>query len=397
MTKRFLPFLAALSVASLPSLAQAQKVGPEFQVNQSTTAFESDADVASDSTGNFMVVWQNTGYGNGVLGRAYDRDGNPLNDEFQIGESGDPAVASTNGNFIVVWGDRDHSVLGQLYDIDGNALGEQLQIPEARTSPHVAADASGNFVVVAGGIGRRFDSDGNPLGGFPLSDSGAVASDADGNFVVVWSQRFEYEIYGQRYDRNGNPLGGRFHVNTYTTDYQIHPSVAATPDGHFLVVWQSGHFVGFSQRRTDQPAPKGWVTGSDGSQYGVSGQLYDPTGTRIGGELQVNQFTMCNQGHADVATAKDGNFVVVWQDYFYHQRNCGQTKVGVFGRRYDIQGRPLTNEFQVSTETNHVMAFPAVASASSGGFVVVWETYRNPLQSGYGIFGQRFSRASWRR
>lgn len=384
MTKRYLPFLAAIAVASLPSIAQAQKVGPEFQVNQYSKADERFAHVASDSAGNFMVVWENKGYyGNGTFGRTYDSEGNPLSNEFQISDGGIPRVASTNDNFIVVWGDGDQSILGQRYDRDGNRLGGEFQI---NSNPfggggNIASDANGNFVVVWGSYygassGRRFDSYGNPLSDeFPIKNYGAVASDANGNFVVVWND-FGYRygnITGQRYDNTGTPVGDEFQVNTYTTAYQSLGSVATTLDGHFVVVWQSGDLF--------DPGP-------DGDGYGISGQLYDKTGNRVGGEFQVNQYTPCSQVQAHVAADKDGNFVVTWSSGF---RFCGPN--GIYGRRFDVEGHPLTDEFQVNTETARSLRRPAIASASSGSFVVVWENSDGyPYYSGYGIFGQRLFR-----
>ena len=52
----------------------------------------------------------------------------------------------------------------------------------------------------------------------------------------------------------GSPLGPEFRVNSYTTNTQNYPSVAAVPSGGFVVVWQSAY--------------------QDGSNYGVFGQRY---------------------------------------------------------------------------------------------------------------------------
>ena len=73
-----------------------------------------------------------------------------------------------------------------------------------------------------------------------------MAVDADGEFVVAWtsdgsggSDSNSYSIQGQRFDSAGEPLGDPFQVNTYTTDSQESPAVAAEADGDFVVVWQS--------------------------------------------------------------------------------------------------------------------------------------------------------------
>ena len=98
-------------------------------------------------------------------------------------------------------------------------------------------------------IGRRFDKTGAPLGGefqVNVSTAGfqylpAIASDPAGNFVVVWTSSPAYgesDVFGRRYDADGNALGGEFPVNTYTTGRQRLADVAMNADG-FMVVWAS--------------------------------------------------------------------------------------------------------------------------------------------------------------
>jgi hypothetical protein len=71
----------------------------------------------------------------------------------------------------------------------------------------------------------------------------SVAADASGNFVVIWDSTTQDGsidgIFGQRYAASGTPLGPEFRVNTFTASYQGDPSVAADPLGRFVVVWTS--------------------------------------------------------------------------------------------------------------------------------------------------------------
>ena len=74
----------------------------------------------------------------------------------------------------------------------------------------------------------------------------SVAVDLDGDFVVIWDSRgsggsdtSDLSIQGQRFGPAGNTLESQFQVNSYTTDNQVHPSVAVDPDGDFVVVWSS--------------------------------------------------------------------------------------------------------------------------------------------------------------
>ena len=86
-----------------------------------------------------------------------------------------------------------------------------------------------------------------------------VATDAGGNFVVAWASYQDgstYGIFGQRYDSAGTPLGSEFRVNSFTSNSQNRPAVAADPLGNFVVTWDSQL--------------------QDGQGLGVFGQRYGP-------------------------------------------------------------------------------------------------------------------------
>src|SRR5206468_5304115 len=153
-------------------------------------------------------------------------------------------------------------VFGQRYDTSGTPLGPEFRVNTYTTNfqggSSIASDSVGNFVVVwvsefqdgssFGVFGQRYASSGAPLGpefrvntyttnyqGFPSR----VASDTSGNFVVVWSSYTQdgsdQGIFGQRYASSGTALGSEFRVNTYTTNSQGYPSVAADLAGNFVV------------------------------------------------------------------------------------------------------------------------------------------------------------------
>jgi len=253
----------------------------------------------------------------------------------------------------------------------------------------VAADASGNFVIVWGSryqdgstdgiFGQRYDSAGAPQGGefrvnsYTTSSQRrpSVASDANGNFVVVWSSYGQdgsgTGVFGQRYDSAGAPQGGEFQVNSFTTSNQLYPSVASDANGNFVVVWQS--------------------YGQDGSSRGVFGQRYDSAGAPLGGEFRVNSYTTSSQVRPSAASDANGNFVVVWDSYVQD----GSTD-GIFGQRYDSAGAPQGGEFRVNSYTTSSQLRPSAASDGNGNFVVVWTSYVQD-GSGTGVFGQRYDSA----
>jgi len=88
----------------------------------------------------------------------------------------------------------------------------------------------------------------------------AVAADSSGNFVVVWWSPFPDDgsgkgIFGHRFDSSCVPVAPQFRVNTYTTTVQEYAAVAAVAAGNFIVVWESNL--------------------QDGSEDGVFGQRYN--------------------------------------------------------------------------------------------------------------------------
>jgi hypothetical protein len=267
--------------------------GTQFQVNTYTTLQQLSPSVASDAAGNFVVVWASSGSsgtdtsGYSIQGQRYASNGTAQGGEFQVNSYTTSqqkvfrvfsVAADTDGDFVVVWDsfgsfgpDTSFSIQGQRFDSDGSAQGAQFQINAYTTGhqfrPCVAADDDGDFVVVwdsAGSQGtdtssysvqgQRFASNGSfegaqfQVNGYTLGyqEVTSVAVDSDRDFVVVWDNVGSFgtdssaqSVQGRRFSSNGTSLGGQFQINSYTTDDQKLPAVAATASGDFVVVWDS--------------------------------------------------------------------------------------------------------------------------------------------------------------
>lgn len=101
-----------------------------------------------------------------------------------------------------------------------------------------------------------------------------------------------------------------------------------------------------------------------------------------GPEFKVNSIglTGTTQAHAVVASDKNGDFVVVWQDGpNSHSKTPADgpdgSGYGIFAQRYDAAGQPVGQEFQVNTFTSGDQKDPSVAMDENGDFVVVWDSY----------------------
>lgn len=148
----------AFCVVALPTLALAQPLGDEFQVNTYTTGTQRNAAVARGPNGTFVVAWMGTEEGGpdaagghypgayGIFARRFDRKGNPLGTDFQVntyttGYQAQPSLAvAANGNFVVVWMSYGDGGTGN-YDLYGYPIGGY------------------------GIVGRRFAANGTAIGG----------------------------------------------------------------------------------------------------------------------------------------------------------------------------------------------------------------------------------------
>jgi hypothetical protein len=143
---------------------------------------------AADRRGNFVVAWQRHGArggGGGILARRFDRHGSARGPQFDVntitaGTQSDAAVAmERGGNFVVIWtGDRSDGqgpgVYGQRYRRDGSLRGGEFQVNSRRagegSAPGVNVHPTGGFVVTwpsgssAAWLGRRYDDMGLPVG-----------------------------------------------------------------------------------------------------------------------------------------------------------------------------------------------------------------------------------------
>jgi len=182
----------------------------------------------------------------------------------------------------------------------------------------------------------------------------SVAALPDGGFVVVWHSESQNggtdDIYGQRYDRNGVAVGNEFMVNSYKFSRQWYPSIAELSDGGFVVTWTSDNY-------------------ESGASYEIHGQRYDINGNPEGDEFRINTYTPGYQMRSSATGLTDGGFVVTWE-------SNGQdgNDYGIFGQRYDGNSNPVGSEFQVNTYADGGQVSSSVTALSNGGFVVVWQT-----------------------
>jgi hypothetical protein len=186
----------------------------------------------------------------------------------------------------------------------------------------------------------------------------AAALDGAGRFVVVWQHKASpSEIWGRRFTAAGQPEGFEFRVDNDGYHHEF-PDVARRAGGDFLVVWFSVNID---------------------SNGGIAARRYAATGAPLGSEFRVNSYTTNTQYFPAAASLPDG-YVVVWAG-----PGTGDTDGGIFAKRIAATGEPLTDDFRVNGTTTGNQGYKsAVASDSTGAFVIVWAYSA-------GVFGQRYA------
>lgn len=306
-------------------LATGDASGAPLRVNTDTDHVQAFPAVAMASDGRFVVVWvseEQDGSGDGIFGQLYDASGAAVGTEFAVnsttvGPQKEPAVAmADDGRFVVTWdGSSGSNVFGQRFDSS-------------------AAPIDGEFVV------NTFSA--------AVEQTSTVGMAADGRFVVSWLGRSitNYGIFAQRFGADGSMQGTEFQVNGFRPSGQDQPAVAVAPDGRFIVTWHS----------IDQ--------GGD-DRGGIFGRQFDASGGALGSEFHVNTQTANHQRNPSVATDTTGAFVVAWQ-------SNAASSLRIFGQIYGPSGARIGGEFAISDSSGTER--PTVAMSMDNGFVVAWDT-----------------------
>src|SRR5258708_4222624 len=358
--------IRAAALDSSLSLVQAP-----FRVNQVTKGDQERPRVALLNNGGAVFVWQGGRHGfQHIYARFTSSSNTWVTGDVQVNTfaravHANPVVATlTNGNVVVLWDSFDQvsitsmkDVYGQVFSPTGQRIGGEFLLnqfpPFNQRPPSVAALANGGFVAV-------WVSDQQRSGDLSFPDSAAPTYSTNLPTPRV-------AVYGRLFDGSGSPVGDEFILNT-ASDPCANPTVAAAPDGGFLVAWSqrdthvfnngwdivarpfssialggatrfvNSHIVG------DQFAPHASINGSDyllvwtslgqdGSWEGVYGQFLQTDGTPSGSEFRVNTTTISKQQHPGLASDGSGRFLAVWSGFI-----GGPSSFDLFAQTYTAPG-----------------------------------------------------------
>lgn len=330
--------------------------------------------------------------------------------------------------------------------------GAEFQVNQQTTGgqryPAAATDAQGRVIVVwergdgSTVAGRRFTAAGAAIAGefaisqypvgFPSTPRYEVAADGSGRFVAAWSSYGTpgndtgLSIQARRFASDGSAAAGQFQVNTFTTDDQSEPDIAAAAtDGRFVVVWTSEGSAGTDSEGTsiqgrlfnaagsqlanfqvnnvtanDQTRPAvamgpggafvvAWKSYTDGDQSGIQARRFNSAGSPLAAQFQVNSYTTGIQDDPDVAIDPTGRFVVAWSS---NEAPSDQDLESIQAQRFAANGAFAGTQFQVNQVTTDAQRHPSVAADAAGRFVVAWDSYTGDA-SGTSVRARRYAPA----
>ena len=181
----------------------------------------------------------------------------------------------------------------------------------------------------------------------------AIATFADGGYIITWQSAgqdgADGGIYAQRYDSAGNTVGAEFLVTAETAGSAGRPSVTTFSDGGFVIAWQDATLS---------------------SHAWVEARVFDADGAPVTGDITVKpSVDGANEGYRPTVQALDGNrFVVVWNDE-------SASATAITGQIYDRTGTALGGAIAIGTIAGNWGQWagdPEVTLLANGGFAVVW-------------------------
>ena len=213
-------------------------------------------------------------------------------------DHGQPAIArASDGTSVVAWIHDQYRILAQIYGPDGVTVTEE-PILIARQSKYL--------------------------------DSLDVAICDEGAFVVTWDRWRQNHSYARWFDPDGQPRTEIIALYDDVAENQRHPRVSMDGQGRTVVAWNT------------------WGSSSEDGD-GLFVRLFDGYGVPQGEAFRVHDSSNIHGRSVDVAASELGEFVVVWSHLPADPQPASE-----LGRRFNWQGQPLGEEFEVYPENAYV-------------------------------------------
>ncbi len=270
----------------------------DLTANTTTTGAQTDASVAMNSSGNFVVTWQSLGDGSstGIFFQRFNSAGTAQGSETQANVATfGPQTASTvgmdnSGNFVIAW--RDGAVTPATPDVTM----------------------------------RHFDSTGAALTGDTTVDASAGTQQdpqiamrlSTGDFVIVWDSNAstaDLQTYGRRYNSSLTAQGVAFLLPSDTSVANSVADVAMNGAGDFTITWEKDSGAGDTHAMARRYNASGTAFGTDFQvdSSGTAGRSFNTVGmsdqndTAFAWATGPDLFARIYADRADLAITKTSN------------------------------------------------------------------------------------------
>jgi len=424
--------------------ADSNKYASEFQVNTYTTSSQTNPAVAGLTDRKFVVTWtsnEQDGDLEGIYGQMFKVDIAPVleNNNLVIGK-GETITLTTNDLSATDEDDDDSTLTFTVSNVQHGQFELKSNPGTLITSftQQQIIDRNIQFVHDDSNVAPTYkvSVDDGSLNTIPTHPSVTfsayapfqeefrvntyttdaqrdfhVSSLNDEKFMVVWESKdgpgfHDIGVYGQLFDGNANKIGDEFQIDTYTISRQEDPSIARLNDGKLIVVWKSTGTSGQFYDANGNPVLSeltlsDWMNGpdvaalengnfvvvymaADGWLNGISGQLFNPDGDKIGNEFQVNTYTTNEQVTPSITALRDDEFVIMWES-----TDQDGDRDGIYGQLLRANGTKIGDEFRVNTHTIDRQYRASGTKISNDKFLATWYS-ENQDVSGSSIYGQYF-------
>ena len=365
--------------------------GPEFVLSTETNVSQIGAEVIALPDGRFVAVWRDNSQFfevNGYISlrlQVFNTDGSKSGEEILIKEGAsvvwsDPQIALLSDGRIVLTHVGNElvgtSIRIQIFNPDGTTDTPETTIAVSTGVPQnvtVGALPNGTTVLAwydplsQGVLAQIIDPDGSKIGSEisvnpQTGGSGQqITVLSDGRFVISWSDDSQSggdqsgrAVRAQIFEQDGTTAGGPFLLNALTDSTQEQATTAALAGGGFVAVWRDGAF-----------------NSGDSSAVGISAQIFDANGAKVGGQFLVNSTTADVQQRPEVAVLPDGGFVVAWFDHSVV--TLEHPFISIKAQAFAADGQKAGAEFEVSSIAFFEHYSLSIAVLPDGRFVVTWD------------------------
>ncbi|MGQ3048823.1 MAG: M23 family metallopeptidase [Niveispirillum sp.] len=369
-------------------------------ISKVTFETQQNAQIVSDGNNGYIVIWESyeeDGSRYGIFMRRLDNTGQPIGDDIlvnttKVGSQFDPSIAvSATGSYMIAWvsasgSDDTGPVMARAFDKSGKELMPETVISNGMRGalPDVSAFPDGSFAVTWNGTlnstegtllkiipksllssfnGDTFNNLSTNRINNNINSQTVTAISDSGNIMAVWSYTDSnlpanstklIDLYYRVINKNGVPITSTALLPISDEFNQFSPDITYIGNEKFVVVW------------------------SDGRTGDVYAKVFNSDGVSTTGEIAVSTG---RPNDFDPAVAPDGKggFIVTWTV----SDQGDATKENIAARRFNTDGQPLSDVFNVNELRIGEQGKSSVATDEVGNAIAVWQSMNTPVGTRY--------------